>query len=409
MSFIEEQFIKAADSPSIDAFGRWRVSEAETLFDSKLIIDNAPLRWDDAETSGGGTGSSYNTNGASVTLSVSNLTAGKRVRQTKRRFPYQTGKSQLIVLTGVLGAAATGITRRLGYFDDNNGLFFEENPAGLSVVRRTFVTGSPVDNAVAQASWNLDKMNGTGPSGVTIDPTKAQIFIIDFQWLGVGRVRMGFVVGGKTIYCHEFLNANTTLAVVYMSVPNLPVRYSITNDGTGGIATLLQICCAVQSEAGQENIGLTFGLNRGPTALTTLNDTSIYPLIAVRYQTGRSIIPIRLLGFSVACSTNTTVFAVYAILNPTVVGTGLSFTPLANSALEYDISRSNGSTVTGGTIVDSTVGNTVKASAIQLESAADISIGSTIAGVSDILVLGVQRLTGTTEPFYGSLVWRELR
>lgn len=409
MSFVENSSTKFSDSPSVDAFGRARVSEPETLFDSKLILDAAPLRWDDAEVSGSGTSSTYNTNQSSVTMAVSNLAAGKRVRQTKRRFPYQAGKSQLCMFSGVFGASGTGITKRIGYGDDNNGLFFQQTSAGMAVLRRTFTSGSVVNNVVAQASWNMDTMNGSGPSGITLDFTKTQIMFLDFEWLGVGRVRMGFVVNGIIVYCHEFLNANS-LTVVYMSVPNLPVRYSIENDGTGGAASLVQICCSVQTEAGQNDVGFTFGLNRGDTALTTLNDNAIYPLIAVRYQTGRVIIPIEILGFTVACSTATTVFAAYLILNPTITGTALSFTPLTNSALEYDISRSNGSKATGGTILDSTVGVTTKSSAIaQLQSPADIGLGSTIAGVSDIIVLGVQRLTGATEPFYGSIAWREKR
>lgn len=406
MSFIEQITGKASDSPSIDAFGRWRVSEPQTLFDTKLILDNAPLRWDDAETSGGGTSSTYNTNQASVTIAVGNLAAGKRVRQSKRRFSYQAGKSQAIMVSCLFGAAATGITRKVGYYDDSNGLFFQQTSAGMAVVRRTFTTGVVVDNPVAQASWNLDPMNGTGPSGVNLDFTKTQILFIDFEWLGVGRVRMGFVVKGVIVYCHEFLNSNV-LTVVYMSVPNLPVRYSIENDGTGGAAGLTQICCSVQSEAGQQDIGLTFGLNRGATALTTGNNSSIYPLIAVRYQTGRNIVPVRMLDFSV--STATATFSAYLIINPTVVGTALSFTPLANSALEYDIARDNNTTVTGGTIVNTVVGISNKSSALAVESPSDISIGATIAGVSDIMVLGVQRLTGTTEAFYGSLNWREMR
>lgn len=408
MSFIEDISIRAEDSPSIDAFGRWRVASPETLFDSKLLLDNAPLRWDDAEVSGGGTSSTYNTNQASVTMAVSNLTAGKRVRQSKRRFQYQAGKSHVAMFSGVFGVAATGITKKIGYHDDNNGIFFRQTSAGMAVVRRTYVTGSPVDNPVLQASWNLDPMNGSGPSGITLDFTKTQIMFMDLEWLGVGRVRTGFVVAGKIVYCHEFNNANA-LTVVYMNVPNLPVRFSIENDGTGGAASLVQICAAVQSEGGQDSIGFTFGLNRGPTPLTTLNDSDIYPLIAVRYQTGKNIIPIRMLGFSVACSTATTVFAAHLLLNPTVAGTALSFTPLANSSLEYDISRTNGTKVSAGTLLDSIVGVTVKASAIQVESANDVSLGATIAGVSDILVLAVQRLTGTTEPFYGSIVWRELK
>lgn len=412
MSFIEDQVIRASDSPSIDAFGRWRVSEPETLFDTKLILDNAPLRWDDAEVSGSGTSSTYNTNQASVTIGVSNLTAGKRVRQSKRRFGYQAGKSQLVLMTGVFGTASTGITKRIGYFDDNNGLYFEQNSAGLAVGRRTFVTGVATDNLVAQASWNMDKMNGTGPSGVTLDPTKVQIMVIDFEWLGVGRVRMGWVIAGQIIYCHEFLNANTTLTVVYMSVPNLPVRYSITNSGTGGAATLVQICSTVQSEAGQEDVGLTFGLNRGTTALTTLNDSDLYPLIALRYQTGRTMIPIKILDWTVAITTGATaqIIGCSLLLNPTVTGTALSFTPLANSALEYDISRTNGTKVSAGTTLSSSVGVGARVSGgIVMQSPADVSLGSTIAGVSDILVVAVQRLTGATEAFWGAINWREMR
>lgn len=411
MSFIEEQDIKSADSGSIDAFGRWRVSEAHTLFDSKLILDNAPLRWDDAATSGAGTSSTYNTNQASVTLAVSNVTAGTRTRQSKRRFGYQTGKSQFILLTGVFGAAATGITRRIGYFDDQNGLFFEQTSAGMSVVRRTYVGGSASNNAVAQASWNLDKMNGSGPSGITLDFTKSQIMAIDFEWLGVGRVRMGWVVNGVICYCHQFLNANI-LTTVYMSVPNLPVRYEIVNDGTGGASSLVCICSAVQSEAGQEEVGLTFGLNRGSTALTTLNDADLYPLIALRYQTGRTFVPIKILDWTIAITAGATaqIVAGYLILNPTVAGTALSFTTLANSALEYDISRTNGTKVSAGTVISSAVGVGGRNSGgIILESPSDISLGSTISGTSDILVLAVQRLTGSTEAFWGAINWREMR
>lgn len=407
MSYIENISIESADGPAIDAFGRWRTCHSESIFDSKLILDAAPLRWDDAETSGTGTSTTYNTNQASQTIAVGNLTAGKRTRQSKRRFGYQTGKSQLIMFTAVFGAAATGITRRVGYFDDQNGLFFEQTSTGMAVVRRTYTGGSASNNSVAQASWNMDTMDGNGPSKINLNFAKTQIFLIDFEWLGVGRVRFGFVIDGKIVYCHQLLNANN-LTVVYMSVPNLPVRYEIENGGTGGAASLVQICCTVQSEGGQDAIGLTFGLNRGTTALTTLNDADIYPLMAIRYQTGRTHIPIRILDYSVVCTTATTVFAAYLMLNPTVAGTALSFTTLTNSAIEYDISRTNGSKVSGGTVINSITGYSNRSSVV-VESPADISLGATIAGTSDILVLAVQRLTGTTEPFWGAINWRELR
>lgn len=417
MSFVENQSVRASDSPSIDAFGRWRVSEPETIFDSKLILDNAPLRWDDAAVSGAGTSSTYNTNQASVTLGVSNLTAGKRIRQSKRRFGYQAGKSQLIMLTGVFGTAEQHITKRIGYHDDQNGLYFEQTKDPIlgeiiSVVRRTYVTGTAVNNPVAQSAWNLDKMDGTGASGIDLDFTKTQIFLIDFEWLGVGRVRMGFVVDGQIYYCHEFLNTNN-LTVVYMSVPNLPIRFSIENDGNGPAASLVQICSTVQSEAGREEIGLTFGLNRGTTGLTTLNDSDLYPLIAIRYQTGKTMVPIEILDWSVAITPGATgvVIGASLILNPTVAGTALSFTTLTNSALEYDISRTNGTKVSAGTVLSSSVavGARTSGGAFVL-SPGDLSLGSTIAGVSDIIVLAVQRLSGASaEVFWGGINWRELR
>lgn len=406
MSFVEEFSFKAADSPSIDAFGRLRTSTPTTLFESKLLLDNAPLLWDDAEVSGGGTSSTYNTNQSSVTLAVTNLTAGRRTRQTKRRFNYQAGKSQLIMCTGIFGAGSASITKRIGYFDDKNGLFFELSGTTFQVVRRTYTSGGAVDNAVAKASWNLDTMDGNGPSGISIDLTTTQIFVIDFEWLGVGRVRMGFVVDGKIYYCHEFLNANS-LTLVYMSVPNLPVRYEIINSGAGGNASLVQICSSVMSEGGQESIGQTFGLSRGSTALTTLNDADLYPLIALRYQSGRELVPIRLVGFSVATASAT--WAVHLLLNPTVAGTALSFTSITNSALERDISTTNASKVSGGTSLYVTTGISDGNIVADIESPSDISLGSTIAGTSDILVLAVQRLVGTTEAFYGSINWRESR
>jgi len=248
--------IQAADSPSIDAFGRWRSSEPVTIFDSKQIFDNQPLIFDDQEVSGTGTTSTHSRNTASTVLGVAASTAGKRVRQTFMRFNYQPGKSQLILCTGTLkSGGGTGIKSAMGYFDDQNGLFVQDNEGTLQMVKRSYVSGSAVDTEVDQSNWNLDTLDGTGNSGITLDPTKSQILYIDFEWLGVGRVRMGFVIDGKVYYCHEFNHANE-LAGVYMSTPNLPIRYEISNDGTGAASSIEHICSSVMSEGGQEKTGV---------------------------------------------------------------------------------------------------------------------------------------------------------
>lgn len=403
MSYFSQ--ISLRDGAQLDAFGRLRISHPETIFDSKQIADKQPLFWDDRLVSGSGGASTYNANQASTTLSVALNTAAVRVRQTFRWFNYQPGKSQLIFMTGVFGTAASGITRRVGLFETNNGLFFEQIGTGMGVVHRTFTSGAAVDTRIAQASWNLDKFDGTGASGVTLDFSKTQIMAIDYEWLGVGRVRYGFVVGGILYYCHEASVANVG-TLVYMSTPNLPLRYEIRNDGTGAASELTHICATVMCEGGIANTGIVRGITRGATSMVTGNNTNIYPLISHRLNTNYKHAQIKVNSFTINC-TSTATYNWYLLLNPTVTGTALSFTQVTNSALEADLVSTNATTVTGGTILSTGVTQQTNEGISVVSPATDFVPGSTIAGVADIVVLAVQRLTGTAETFYSSLNWRE--
>ena len=397
-----------SDSPNIDAFSRLRVGNPYTLFDSKQTVDNQPLFWNEAQTSGSGTGSEYMTYQSAVRLYVSNVTAGTRVRQTYERFNYQPGKSQAIFITGILGASATGITRKIGYFDEKNGLFFQLSGSTLSVVVRTFTSGIADDNIIPQSQWNLDKLDGNGPSGILINTEKSQIFVIDFQWLGVGRVRFGVDIGGKLIYVHEELHANLT-SIVYISNPNLPVRFEISNDGTGSNANLIHICACVISEGGRDDTGFILSADRGSTVLTTLNNTNIYPLLAFRLKSTYQSATIDIENISLV-NTSGDSFRYCVLLNPTVTGTALSFTSITNSALEADLATTNGSTLSGGTQIISgyEAASTTAKGAVHTKIPTNLRIGSTIGGISDIMVIGAQRLSGTTSSFYAGFTWREL-
>lgn len=387
-----------------DAFGRFRVSGPTAIFDSKLIADNDPLHWDDQQTSGAGTSSTFNANQSSVTLAVSNLTAGTRVRQTYRRFTYQPGKSQLFSMTGILGAPATGITRRIGAFDASNGVFFESGPTNVAVVVRTRTSGAPVDNRVAQSDWNYDKMDGTGPSGLTLDPSKTQIFMIDFQWLGVGRVRFGFDIEGVFQLVHVFDHANLDL-LVYMSTPNGPLRYEISNSGAGGAASVLQICAGVVSEGGVDTTGTVRTSSRNTTPLVTLNNDSLYPLVAIRVRSGYEGSNVRPSALSVICTSSANIEA-QLLLNPTYAGGAPVFAPISGSVVEADATALNTLTVSGGILLSGAVANAQ--TQLVVDAPSDFQLGVSIAGVRDVLVLAVRRLTGAAETFYGTLSWREV-
>ncbi len=414
---VGDQKVVALDGPIADAFGRLRVSEPFTIFDSKQTNDKALLFWDDAEKSGGGTGSSYNSNQASTTISVG-AEVGVRTRQTKMRFNYQPGKSQLVVMTGILGTGATGITQRIGIGDDDNGLFFECIEETFQVNRRTKTSGSVVNNRTTQTNFNIDKLNGLGASRINIDLSKTQIFWIDFEWLSVGRIRFGFVVDGKLSYFHEMNHAND-LTLAYMSTPNLPLRYEIENDGNGAAAELVHICSTVMSEGGIEQTGTlqyesTTSNRAGATIHISANtaDTA-YALIGIKLKAGFKDITVILVSVGVLAET-TTNFEWLVLFNPTVDGT-FTFADKTNSAVQTALGTTAdpstnditalGTVIAGGYV--HSAGGGGKGGEFFTALANALRLGSTIAGVQDAIVLAVRPL-GSNADIHGGLVWREL-
>jgi hypothetical protein len=386
------------DNATGDAFGRLRVSEPVTQLDLKQLYDGLPLLYDDAETSGSGTTSTYNTNKASTTLGVADATAGVRVKQSKMRGFYQPGKGMLMLLTAVMGSSEAGMHKRVGYFDDNNGLFFEHKDGTLGVVSRTYTSGAAVDTKVDQSSWNVDKLDGTGPSGITLDVTKTNIFVIDFEWLGVGRVRFGVNVDGVTYYCHELLNANS-LTLVYMSTPNLPLRFEIGNSGAASDDTLTAICGTIVSEGGNDDIIKPVVAARDATALSMSSSSGVYvPVTSIRLKSAQIGARINPEEISVFVTTSNVDFHWKLVLNPAIAGVdAASWSGINSSSIEYDISRDNTNTVSGGYELAHGYGSTTNQVQMPITGSnrSYLTLGSDIDGTVDEMVLCVAQ-AGTT-------------
>jgi hypothetical protein len=389
------------DDGTIDAFGRARVSEPTALFDSKLVGDNRPLQWDEAETSGSGTGTVYTLNQSSVTMNVTANTAGKRVRQTFRRFNYQPAKSQLILMTFVMGNTLTGITKRVGYFDDSNGIFLQSKDGIISVVERSLATDSVVDQTINQADWNIDKLDGSGPSGLTLDLTKVQIIQLDFEWLGAGRVRWGFIIAGAIIYVHAENHSNK-LTTVYMSSPNLPLRYEIENNGSGAADNLTCICSSVATEGGRDQLGIPRAVSTSTTR-SLAGTVNTYAMLSIRLKAGREDAVIRLSDFQAFCATADTLLVSFS-LNPTIAGTLPSFTSIDNSPVEYATYNAT-HLVTGGTTLYEyfAYGRTERTIPV-----ADVpGMGTAIDGTRSIVTIAAKPIS-TNPSVGGSIGWREL-
>lgn len=290
-----------------DAFGRSRVSETFTLGDYKHLYAIDPNFLD--STSSGAT-VTFVADQACCVLATSASTSSYAIHQTKFYHHYQTGKSQLIYSSFNFRAPNRNVTKRTGYFDANDGIYFEQvgsNTADGSTVSsstqtlnwvvRTYVGSSPSEadyvttvngqaythkRRVPQSEWNVDPCDGTGPSGFKLDITKTQLCWIDFQWLGVGRVRCGFAHAGKLITAHEYYHDNV-LPTVYMSNPNLPVRCEIRNTDTTPGGAFDQICSTVMSEGGYVESGIDWSVATTPRTTLVPGQTR-FPLLAIRLK-----------------------------------------------------------------------------------------------------------------------------
>jgi len=272
-------------SVSNDAFGRLRISDPFTLFDSSHRYGDNGL-WSISTASGGA--SAHDANEGLINMTVNGTNGSSVIRETVRVFAYQPGKSLLVMNTLVFNTGKAGLRQRVGNFNTANGFFVQLDGTNLSFVSRSSVTGSSVDTVIPQANWNIDKLDGNGPSGITIDPEKVQILWTDYEWLGAGNVRLGFIYNGQFVHCHTFEHANK-ISTTYITTATLPLRYEITNTtATGSNSTLKQICSTVLSEGGYQLRGRGGVINTPINSATGMATSgTYYPLMSIRLQATR--------------------------------------------------------------------------------------------------------------------------
>ena len=338
-----------------DAFGRLRTSTPLTLFDSfHRYQDNGKY----ITSTSGTANTQYQTNESVVDMNVGTTSGDKCYRETKRVFAYQPGKSLLIMNTFVMNTQKTNLRQRVGYFNTQNGIFFENNGTDNYLVLRSYTSGSVVETRVAQSNWNVDKFDGTGvssqsshPDRGNLDITKANIFWIDIEWLGVGDVRCGFVVDGLMIPAHIFHNDNLS-TTTYMTTAILPIRYEIENTGaTASASKMKQICSTVVSEGGYTLEGKARSVSIPITSPKDLPTAGTFtPIMSIRLKDSFKDALAVLKDIEFFGVTNNTSYRYKIIIGGTL--TGASWVSAAtDSPIEYDITAS---AVSGGR--DATVG-----------------------------------------------------
>ena len=393
------------DTNAVDAFGRSRVSELFTLGDYKHLYAIDPNFLD--SSSGAGSTVSFSQNQAAARLQTGIGSTAYSIHQTKFYHHYQPGKGQLIFSSFNFYAPQQNATKRTGYFDDRDGIYFEQvglstsngvNPdiGTLNWVIRSFTSGIASETRIPQSQWNRDRCDGTGASGFDLDVTKTQLAFIDFQWLGVGRVRCGFAHNGQLITAHEFFHSNN-LATVYIANPNLPVRCELRNTGVGIGASFDQICSSVMSEGGYVESGIDFAYTMTATRATPTPAGTELPLIAIRlkntFQGYPNRISVRMNNLSIFCETNSIVYRVLKLPSTAYLSNASTLTwtsASANSGVEVCI---NATTYADG---DEFASGYVPSGASQ-NSLSPVASGSLTAAKKNIIV---QNIDSTSSEIY---------
>jgi hypothetical protein len=393
------------NSMAIDAFGRQRVSNPLTLFDSSHRYRDNGL-WNTSTASGGT--AVFSPNEGLVNLNVNTTNGSQVLRETTKVFSYQPGKSLLVFNTFVMAPAQSNLRQRVGYFGTDNGIYFQLDNYTSSFVERSLVTGLVTETVVNQSAWNVDSLDGTGPSGVVLDITKAQIMFMDIEWLGEGTVRVGFIIDGVFLLCHKFNHANYIVST-YITTASLPLRYEITNTGvTANSSTLKQVCSTVISEGGYELRGAQQAVG---TPITTPKSLAVagtyYPVVSIKLRAGYQDAVVILTALSIM-GVATGIYNWKVVASGTTSG-GAWVPAGVNSAVEYNItgtSFAGGRTLASGFLTSSTQSSVnldiLKEALFSFQLERD-----SFTGTSYEISLIVAASTNT-ELIYSSMDWEEV-
>lgn len=383
-----------------DAFGRSRVAEPVTIFDSNhRYADNG--QWSTVTATGGTT--THDAYQSTVNLNVTGASGSSVIRETRRVFSYQPGKSLLIYNSFKFNTPKPNLRQRIGFFGAKNGIFLENDGTGNYLVLRRELSAGVIDEVrVAQSDWNFDPFDGTGPSLVDLDVSKANLLWMDIEWLGVGDVRVGFVVNGKILIAHQFNNTNVYESV-YMTTATLPLRFEITNTGeTGSNSTAKQICSSVMSEGGYEKRVKRAFVSRDVDIAAS--NTALTPIISFRLKSTNLdsvILPEQFQVFSTATANFEIVIVRGGTLNATTWTT--------QGRIEYN---TDATTISGGTQTSHFyLPSTNQAGGVVSSTDGynwDTQLCRELDGTSEIVTLAAKSLESSSKNVRGAITYWDL-
>lgn len=398
-------------SPQFDAFGSLQVSNAVTIGEYLHPYDHLPEAFGD-DLQGAGT-ITHIPASAGVLLSNTTAAADQAHRKSHTYHKYQAGVSQLIEMTVAVGdTGKANVIRTWGYGDSLDGVFFRLNGLILEthVKNSTGTTAATV--SVPQSEWNVDRLDGSegvfNNSKATLDVSKDNIYWIDFQWLGAGRIRFGVFIDGVRLLCHQINNANN-LNGPFMRSGSLPVHIMQVNTGITASTSELSYWCFVVKTEGVFNPPRKRFAGVLPQIAVVGADTYLGSFRSKQLFKG---VDNRVLSFGEDLNVYTSAepISVQLYKNSTLTGATYAIDPSSDSSVELDIA---GTVATPGRLMGAWIVSPNESLPIGLKHifnyAGELMRRHSDITSTDVFTFTVSLLNGTTTNVNFSATWSEVQ
>ena len=381
---------------------RQRVSQFSTWFFSTSQFDLGLDVWD--QTTADGATITHNPLQSAVTMTVTSTVGSKAVRQTRHVMPYIPGRPAEFSMAHRWEIPVAGIRKRIGVFDENNGIYFEDGGnQNYYCVIRSNVSGSVVETRVQRADWNVERFDGLGPSGITADPNAIQLIVIEYEWYGAGAVHFNFVMNGTKHRIHSFYHANIAHDV-YMSTPFLPIRAEIENISATAPGQMVIASTSFGLEGTSSRLGLPLVQQIPLPGYTLSTANTFYPVVSIRLKPG-SLSGIAILEKLQFYTVDNTTLAYRIYINPTLTGGTWVDHELPNSLLQVNTTAT---AVTGGTVFYRGI-VPVNGNEIVLDTGGAFQLGrNTMGTVGDVVTIALTSFN-SNKTAVGTVMWREMR
>ena len=391
------------DTVQHTATNRRKVSNYEITEFNTFQYTKDPLIWDEEIT--GTASSSLDPYETVVLMTVGSTTGDKIVRQTKRVIPYIPGRENEVCMNFRLKAQTAGIRQRLGIFDDEAGIYLEDDGTNYNVVVRKSTSGGVVETRIARANWNGDKLDGTGGSGITLDFSKFQTIVIEYNWF-TGHTEIKFIIGNYSHAIHQF-EFNNAADSVFTNSPFLPIRWEIENTGGTAGSHILEVgSYATLSEAGSVPLGVKNTVITPLAGINCSDANTFYPILSIRLRSNRIKGVVLPLNFQVAALDNAPIFY-KVLLNPTLTG-ATTWNTYDDTHVEYN---TNATAVSEGDYIVSAgyISPNGQGGLLPLNTESALQIGRLSMGDSSEVITIAAASTSANKDIFAALSWIEVR